>query len=106
MAPTLAQADDADLVQCLNAQTGGEQKQCTQALFQNAVNEMQKTYARVMEKATEADARNSGSGDGGAATAIAASQRAWEIYPRCRVQGRRRARRRIGQDGPGVRLSR
>jgi uncharacterized protein YecT (DUF1311 family) len=80
MAPNLAQADDADLAQCFNAPNGSEQKQCTQALFQNAANEMQKSYARVMGKAAEADARNSGSGDGGAAVAIAESQRAWEIY--------------------------
>jgi uncharacterized protein YecT (DUF1311 family) len=80
MAPALAQAEDADLVQCLNAPTGSEQKQCTQALFQNAVEEMKKVHARVTEKAAEADARNSGSGDGGASAAIAASQHAWEVY--------------------------
>jgi uncharacterized protein YecT (DUF1311 family) len=78
--PSLARADDADLVQCLNAQTGSKQKQCTQALFQNAVEEMKKVHARVTEKAAEADARNSGSGDGSLSAAIAASQRAWEIY--------------------------
>jgi uncharacterized protein YecT (DUF1311 family) len=80
MAPSLARAEDADLAQCLSAPTGSEQKQCTQALFQSAVEEMKKVHARVTEKAAEADARNPGSGDGGAAAAIAASQRAWEIY--------------------------
>jgi len=80
MAPSFAQADDADLVQCLIAPTGSEQKQCTQALFQNAVEEMKKVHVRVMEKAAEADSRTSGSADGSAAAAIAASQRAWEIY--------------------------
>jgi uncharacterized protein YecT (DUF1311 family) len=78
--PSLAQAGDADLVQCLNAPTGSEQKQCTQALFRNAADEMKTAYAGVMEKAAEADARNSGSGDGSAAVAIAGSQRVWEIY--------------------------
>ncbi len=76
----MARADDADLAQCLNAPTGSEQKQCTQALFQSAVEEMKQVHARVMEKAAEADARNAGAGDGGAAAAIAASQRAWEVY--------------------------
>ena len=41
---------------------------------------MKQVHARVMERAAEADARTSNSGDGGAAAAIAASQRAWEIY--------------------------
>ena len=85
--PSLTQADDADLVQCLNAPTGSEQKQCTQALFQNAADEMKKAYAGVMEKAAEADARNSGSGDGSAAVAIAESQRAWEIYRDAECRG-------------------
>ena len=80
MVSSFAQADDADLAQCLNAPTGSEQKQCTQALFRSAVEEMKKVHARVTEKAAEADAGNAGSGDGGAAAAIAASQRAWEIY--------------------------
>ena len=81
MTPSLAQAEDADLVRCLNASTGSEQKQCTQALFLSAMEEMKKVHAHVTEKAAEADARNSGSGDGSsAAAAIAASQRAWEIY--------------------------
>jgi uncharacterized protein YecT (DUF1311 family) len=80
MASSLARAEDADLVRCLNAPTGGEQKQCTQALFQNAVEEMKKVHARVAERAAEADARNPGSGDGSLSAAITASQRAWEIY--------------------------
>ena len=80
MVPALARADDADLVQCLNAPTGNEQKQCTQALFLSAVEEMKKVHARVTEKAAEADARNIASNDGGTAAALAASQRAWEIY--------------------------
>jgi uncharacterized protein YecT (DUF1311 family) len=80
MAPSLARADDVDLFRCLNAPTGSEQKQCTQALFQSAAEEMKQVHARVIERAAEADARNASSGDGGAATAIAASQRAWEIY--------------------------
>jgi uncharacterized protein YecT (DUF1311 family) len=78
--PSVARADDAELVQCLKSATGSEQKQCTQTLFQNAVEEMKKVDARVTEKAAEADAGTSGSGDGGTAAAIAASQRAWEIY--------------------------
>ena len=85
--PSLAQAEDADLVQCLNAPTGSEQKQCTQALFQNTADEMKKAYAGVTEKAAEADARNSGSGDGSAAVAIAESQRAWEIYRDAECRG-------------------
>jgi uncharacterized protein YecT (DUF1311 family) len=80
MAPALARADDADLALCLNTPTGSEQKQCTQALFQSAVEEMKKVHARVTEKAAEADVRNAGSGEVSAAAAIAASQRAWEIY--------------------------
>lgn len=80
MAPSLAQAEDADLVRCLSAATGSEQKQCMQALLQNAVAEMKKVHARVMEKVTEADTGNAGSSDGGSAAAIAASQHAWEIY--------------------------
>jgi uncharacterized protein YecT (DUF1311 family) len=85
MAPSLVKAEDADLVQCLHSPTGGEQKQCTQALFQNAAGEMQKTYAGVLEKAAEADARPAGSGDGSAA--IAESQRAWEIYRDAECRG-------------------
>jgi uncharacterized protein YecT (DUF1311 family) len=80
MAPSLAQAEDGDLVRCLNAPTGSEQKQCTLALFQNAAEEIRKVYAGVLEKAAEADARTSSSGDGSLSAAIAASQRAWEIY--------------------------
>jgi uncharacterized protein YecT (DUF1311 family) len=80
MAPSLTRADDADLVQCLNAPTGSEQKQCAQVLFQSAVEEMKKVHARVTENAAEADARNIASNDGGTAAALAASQRAWEIY--------------------------
>lgn len=72
--PTFARAEDADLVRCLNSQTGSEQKLCTQALFQSALEEMKATYAVVLQKAA------SGSADGSAAAAIAASQRAWEIY--------------------------
>ena len=87
LALSSAQAEDADLVQCRNAPTGSEQKQCTQALFQNAEEEMKKVHARVMEKAAEGDARTSGSGDGGAAAAIAASQRAWEIYRDAECKG-------------------
>jgi uncharacterized protein YecT (DUF1311 family) len=78
--PSLARADDAELVQCLDSPTGGEQKQCTQALFQNAAEEMKQAYAGAMEKAAEADARNSGSGDGSSSAAISESQRAWETY--------------------------
>ena len=85
--PSLARAQDADLVQCLNAPTGSEQKHCTQALLQNATGEMKKVDARVMEKAAEADARTSGSADGSAAAAIAASQRAWEIYRDAECKG-------------------
>lgn len=80
IAPSFAHADDADLIRCLNAPTGSEQKQCTQALFQDTAEQMKQTYGGVLEKAAEADARNAGSGDGGVAAAIAASQRAWEIY--------------------------
>lgn len=80
MAPALARADDSDLAKCLNAPDGNEQKQCTQALFQSAVEEMKQVHARVIEKAAEADARNAGSGDGGAAAAIVASQHAWKRY--------------------------
>jgi uncharacterized protein YecT (DUF1311 family) len=82
--PSFAQAEDADLVRCLNAPTGSEQKQCTQALFQNAADEMRKTYAGVMEKAAETDARTS---DGSAAAAIAESQRAWETYRDAECKG-------------------
>jgi uncharacterized protein YecT (DUF1311 family) len=87
MVPALTRADDADIVRCLNAPTGGEQKQCTQALFQNAADEMKQTYAGVMEKAAEADARNSPSGDGSSSSAIAESQRAWEIYRDAECKG-------------------
>jgi uncharacterized protein YecT (DUF1311 family) len=80
MAPSLVKAEDAELVQCLNSPTGSEQKQCTQALFQNAAEEMKQAYAGVMEKAAEADARTSGSGDGSSSAAISESQRAWETY--------------------------
>jgi uncharacterized protein YecT (DUF1311 family) len=80
IAPSFAHADDADLIRCLNAPTGSEQKQCTQALFQDTAEQMKQTCGGVLEKAAEADARNAGSGDGGVAAAIAASQRAWEIY--------------------------
>ena len=41
---------------------------------------MKQVHARAMEKAAEVDAGNAGSGDGSAAAAIAASQRAWETY--------------------------
>jgi hypothetical protein len=105
MAPNLAQADDADLAQCLNAPNGSEQKQCKQALFQNAANEMPKTCARVMGKPLKPT-------PGIPAQAMARSGRDCRKpaylgnLSRCRVQGRRRARRRIGQDGLGVRLSR
>jgi uncharacterized protein YecT (DUF1311 family) len=85
--PSLAQAEDADLVQCLNAPTGSEQKQCTQALFQNAADEIKKAYAGVMEKATEGDARTSGLADGRSSAAIAESQRAWEIYRDAECRG-------------------
>jgi len=78
--PSLARAEDADLARCLNARTGSEQKQCTQALFQSAVEEMKQVHARVMEEAAGLDARTSGLRDGGGAAAIAASQHAWEIY--------------------------
>ena len=40
MGPSLAQAEDADLVQCLDAPTGGEQMLCSLALFEIAVAEM------------------------------------------------------------------
>jgi uncharacterized protein YecT (DUF1311 family) len=87
MAPSLARADDADLAKCLNSPTGSEQKQCTQALFQNAAEEMKQVYAGVMEKAAEADTRTSGSGDDSAAAAIGESQRTWEIYRDAECQG-------------------
>ena len=80
MVPSLAQADDADLVRCLNAPTGSEQKQCTQALFQSAVEEMKKVHARVKEKAAEADAGNPVQAMAARQPPIAASQHAWEIY--------------------------
>ena len=87
MASSFAQAEDADLAQCLNAPTGSEQKQCTQALFRSAVEEMKRLHTRVMEKAAETDARNAGAGDSSAAAAIAASQRAWEIYRDAECRG-------------------
>ena len=87
IAPSFAHADDADLIRCLNAPTGSEQKQCTQALFQDAADRMKQTYAGVLEKAAEADARNAGSGDGGVAAAIAESQRAWNTYRDAECRG-------------------
>jgi uncharacterized protein YecT (DUF1311 family) len=86
-ASSFARADDADLVRCLDAATASEQKQCTQALLQSAVEEMKQVHARVMEKAAEAEAGNAGSGDGSATAAIAASQRAWEIYRDAECRG-------------------
>jgi uncharacterized protein YecT (DUF1311 family) len=41
---------------------------------------MKKVHARITEKVAEADARNAVAGDGSLSAAIAASQRAWEIY--------------------------
>jgi uncharacterized protein YecT (DUF1311 family) len=87
MAPSLARADDADLVRCINAPTGSEQKQCTQVLSQNAEDEMNKTYAGVLEKAAEADARTSGSGDGSSSVVLSESQRAWEVYRDAECKG-------------------
>lgn len=80
MAPSSAHAEDAQLVACLNSPTGREQKQCAQALFQNAAEEMKKAVAGALQKAAELDARTPGSADGGLAAAISASQRAFEAY--------------------------
>lgn len=87
MASSVARAEDADLVRCLNAPTGSEQKQCTQALFQSAAEELKKTYAGVLEKAAEAEARTSGSSDGSSSSAISESQRAWEVYRDAECRG-------------------
>jgi uncharacterized protein YecT (DUF1311 family) len=87
MAPSFAHAEDADLVPCLNASTGSEQKQCTQALFQNATEELKQVYAGVLKKAADADARTSGSSNGSSSAAIADSQRAWEIYRDAECRG-------------------
>ena len=82
MDPSFARAGNAELVQCLDAPTGGEQKRCTQALFRQADDELKKTYADILEKAAKADARASlpNATDKGASAAVAESQRAWGIY--------------------------
>lgn len=79
-APALAQIADAELARCLNASTGSEQKQCTQALYQSAAEEMKKTLADRLQRAAEIDTRLSGSVDRGLVAAISASQSAFEIY--------------------------
>jgi uncharacterized protein YecT (DUF1311 family) len=85
MAPSLAQAEDADLVQCLNTPTGSEQKRCTQELFRKASDELKVAYAGALEKAAAADARNAA--DGPSSAAFVESQRAWEIYRDAECKG-------------------
>ena len=83
LVPAFAQAEYADLVQCLKSVTGSEQKQCTQALFRQAVEELEKAYTGVLEKAARVDADPGNS----TSAAIAESQRAWEIYRDAECRG-------------------
>lgn len=83
--PSVVGAADAELKHCLDAADGGEQKRCTQELFRKASDELTTAYAGALEKAAAADARNAA--DGGSSSALAESQRVWEIYRDAECKG-------------------
>ena len=89
MDPSFARAGNAELVQCLDSATGGEQKRCTQALFRKAEDELKNAYAAILEKAAKADARAAlpNATEKGSSAAVTESQRAWEIYRDAECKG-------------------
>ena len=83
--PSLAGAADAELAQCLDSATGGEQKRCTQELLRKASDELKAAYGSALEKAAAADAREAA--DGSSSAALTESQRAWELYRDAECKG-------------------
>jgi uncharacterized protein YecT (DUF1311 family) len=65
---------------CLDGMTGAEQKQCTEAVYRAATAELETLYRRAVDAALGPDVS-------GRATAITASQAAWEAYRDAECRG-------------------
>jgi uncharacterized protein YecT (DUF1311 family) len=70
-------ANDVQIQSCFDLFTNLEQKRCLEGQYRNAAVELETAYAHALERASKGDE----------ASAIAESQRAWEIYRDAECKG-------------------
>jgi uncharacterized protein YecT (DUF1311 family) len=73
-------AESSAVRDCLDRMTGVEQKQCTEAIYRAATTELETLYRRAVDAAIRPEMS-------GRASAIAASQAAWEAYRDAECRG-------------------
>lgn len=73
-------AESKSVRACLDGMTGAEQRQCTAAVYRAAAAELETLYRRAVDAALRPDVS-------GRASAIAASQAAWEAYRDAECRG-------------------